>query len=46
VQEDASQRYVRFIQDYPFLVERLPQHHIASHLGITPTQLSRIRKKI
>lgn len=46
VQEDATQRYLRFIQDYPFLVERLPQHHIASHLGITPTQLSRIRKKL
>lgn len=46
VQEDATQRYLRFIRDYPFLVERLPQHHIASHLGITPTQLSRIRKKL
>ncbi len=46
VQDDATQRYLRFIEDYPFLVERLPQHHIASHLGITPTQLSRIRKKL
>ncbi len=46
VQENATQRYQRFIQDYPFLVERLPQHHIASHLGITPTQLSRIRKTL
>ncbi|PUA27771.1 MAG: hypothetical protein B0W54_14645 [Cellvibrio sp. 79] len=46
VQEDATQRYLQFIEDYPFLVERLSQHHIASHLGITPTQLSRIRKKL
>ena len=46
VQENATQRYLRFIQDYPFLLERLPQHHIASHLGITPTQLSRIRKTL
>lgn len=46
VQEDATQRYLKFIEDYPFLVERLPQHHIASHLGITPTQLSRIRKTL
>ena len=46
VQEDATQRYLQFIADYPFLVERLPQHHIASHLGITPTQLSRIRKNL
>lgn len=46
VQEDATQRYLQFMQDYPFLIERLPQHQIASHLGITPTQLSRIRKKL
>lgn len=46
VQEDATQRYLQFMEDYPFLVERLSQHHIASHLGVTPTQLSRIRKKL
>lgn len=46
IQEDASTRYLRFISKYPKLVDRLPQYHIASHLGITPTQLSRIRKKL
>lgn len=45
VQQDASARYQRFLSESPHLVERLPQYHIASHLGITPTQLSRIRKK-
>ncbi|MFT5693267.1 MAG: CRP-like cAMP-binding protein [Oceanicoccus sp.] len=45
VQQDATARYQRFLSDFPSLVERLPQYHIASHLGITPTQLSRIRKK-
>jgi hypothetical protein len=45
VQLDASARYQQFMSDFPRLVERLPQYHIASHLGITPTQLSRIRKK-
>jgi len=45
VQQDAAVRYQRFLNDFPALVERLPQYHIASHLGITPTQLSRIRKK-
>lgn len=44
VQEDASQRYQRFMEENPALVGRIPQYHIASHLGITPTQLSRIRK--
>ncbi|WP_116473540.1 Crp/Fnr family transcriptional regulator [Zobellella maritima] len=45
VQEGATQRYLRFLREYPSLANRLPQYHIASHLGITPTQLSRIRKK-
>lgn len=44
VQEDAKQRYQRFLDDYSSIAERIPQYHIASHLGITPTQLSRIRK--
>jgi CRP-like cAMP-binding protein len=46
VQQDASARYQQFISEFPSLVQRLPQYHIASHLGITPTQLSRIRKKL
>ena len=46
VQESATQRYQTFIQTYPTLESRVPQYLIASHLGITPTQLSRIRKSI
>jgi CRP-like cAMP-binding protein len=45
VQEDAAQRYQRFLSEYPSISARIPQYHIASHLGITPTQLSRIRNK-
>ncbi|WP_286235295.1 Crp/Fnr family transcriptional regulator [Thalassotalea sediminis] len=44
VQQDAATRYQKFITQFPILSQRLPQYHIASHLGITPTQLSRIRK--
>lgn len=43
--ETAKQRYLLLLQNKP-LYERLKQHHIASYLGITPTQLSRIRKEI
>ncbi|WP_340679049.1 hypothetical protein, partial [Paraglaciecola sp.] len=46
VQDDATTRYVRFVDKHHSLVDRLAQYHIASHLGITPTQLSRIRKKL
>lgn len=41
--ETASLRYSRFREEYPGLEDRLKQHEIASYLGITPTQLSRIR---
>jgi signal-transduction protein with cAMP-binding, CBS, and nucleotidyltransferase domain len=44
--DDASTRYENFIKNNPNIENRIPLHHIASHLGITPTQLSRIRKKI
>ena len=46
VQNDATARYRCFLSDYPALRDRLPQYHIASYLGITPTQLSRIRKNL
>lgn len=42
----AEERYLAFIKIYPELVEQVPQHHIASYLGITPQSLSRIRKEL
>jgi CRP-like cAMP-binding protein len=42
---DADERYRIFRQEFPGLENRIPQYHIASYLGITPTQLSRIRAK-
>ncbi len=41
---DATQKYERFIKDYAHIVPRVRQYHIASFLGITPVQLSRIKK--
>jgi len=42
---DAEQRYSTFQNQYPDLEQLIPQYHIASYLGVTPTQLSRIRRK-
>jgi CRP-like cAMP-binding protein len=42
---DADKRYLLFQKQFPFLEQQIPQYHIASYLGITPTQLSRIRRK-
>jgi CRP/FNR family transcriptional regulator, anaerobic regulatory protein len=46
ISESAEQRYLNFMNSYPSLVLRVPQHMLASYLGISPETLSRIRKKI
>ncbi|WP_343680794.1 Crp/Fnr family transcriptional regulator [Chryseobacterium arthrosphaerae] len=43
--ETAKQRYI-FLLENRSLYNRLKQNQIASYLGITPTQLSRIRKEL
>jgi hypothetical protein len=43
--ETAKKRYLQLVENTS-LYNRLKQHHIASYLGITPTQLSRIKKEI
>ncbi len=42
---DATERYLIFQKEHPGIEAAIPQYHIASYLGISPTQLSRIRKK-
>ncbi|MEG0850947.1 MAG: Crp/Fnr family transcriptional regulator [Flavobacterium sp.] len=46
VMQNATERYVNLLKKHPSIAERVPLLHIASHLGITPTQLSRIRKTL
>jgi CRP-like cAMP-binding protein len=41
-----EQRYLNLYETRPDLVQRVPQHQLASYLGITPQSLSRIRKRI
>jgi CRP-like cAMP-binding protein len=42
----ADKRYQIFKKEFPQLEQQIPQYHIASYLGVSPTQLSRIRRKI
>ncbi|MDQ1773044.1 Crp/Fnr family transcriptional regulator [Labilibaculum euxinus] len=44
--EDATERYKKLRLTHPNIDTRIAQQHIASHLGVTPTQLSRIRKNL
>lgn len=41
---DAKDRYYKFMQERPDLINRVPQYFIAAYLGIKPQSLSRIRK--
>lgn len=43
---EAEHRYKIMQEEFPMLEVQIPQYHIASYLGITPTQLSRVRKKL
>lgn len=38
-------RYKDLLEEHPEIVMRVPQHYIASYLGITPVSLSRIRNR-
>jgi CRP-like cAMP-binding protein len=42
----AEERYLEFIKTYPTIVSRVPQHMVASYLGISPETLSRVRRSI
>ena len=41
-----EQRYLNLLQKRPDLIQRVPQHQLASYLGIIPQSLSRIRARI
>jgi CRP-like cAMP-binding protein len=45
ISQTAEEQYLAFIKKYPSLDQRVPQHQIASYLGITPETISRIRKQ-
>lgn len=43
--QPAEKRYHDLVESCPTIPQRVPQHMMASFLGITPETLSRIRKK-
>ncbi len=44
--ETAEEKYIKLIKTYPDCVQRVPQHMIASYLGITRETLSRVRHEM
>lgn len=45
IRDTPHQRYENLLKEYPEIVRRVPQHYIASYLGITSVSLSRIRNR-
>ncbi len=43
---NAEQRYKKLVISKPDIIQRVPQYHLASYLGVSPETLSRIRKRI
>lgn len=46
IKDTPQQRYIHLAQQKPEIIKRVPQHYIASYLGITTVHLSRIKSKI
>jgi len=41
-----EQRYLSLLDKQPDIIQRVPQYHIASYIGVKPESLSRIRKRV
>lgn len=46
ITSSPEERYLNLLENRPHLINRVPQHQIASYIGITPESLSRIRKRV
>ncbi len=44
--ETPEQRFIKFAIHHKELLQRIPQYYIASHIGISPQSLCRIKKKM
>ncbi len=43
LQQSATERYLEFVENHADLIQRIPQYHIASYLGISEVSLSRLK---
>ena len=42
----ATERYLQVLHEAPSWLDRVPQHRLASYLGLTDVALSRIRRRL
>jgi len=43
VSQTAEERYLQFMEKYPLIAQRVPQHQIARYIGVSPEFLSKVR---
>lgn len=46
IKDTPRQRYLNLVKEKPQIVQRVPQHYIASYLGVSTVHLSRIKSKL
>jgi len=46
IKDSPEKRYADLLQESPHIIQRIPQHYIASYLGVTSVSLSRIRNRL
>jgi CRP-like cAMP-binding protein len=46
VSQTAEERYLAFIEKYPQIVQRVPQHQIARYIGVSPEFLSKVKSSL
>lgn len=46
IRDTPEQRYLNLLREKPQIIQRVPQHYIASYLGISKVHLSRIKSKL
>lgn len=46
ISETAEERYLQFLERYPNIATRVPQHQIARYIGVSPEFLSKVRSTL
>lgn len=46
ITQTPEERYIALLESNSRILQRIPQHYLATYLGITPVSLSRIRKRM
>lgn len=46
IKDSPTERYLNLMEENPQITQRVPQHYIASYLGVSTVHLSRIKSKL